>query len=236
VTAKTTSGTPINPQGSTYWAATGAFISLLGGSDSPPGLGGGGSARGSAGNPFGALPRTQSGKNAAGGDPICPNGYGQVTGAFYYGFLAFNDPYYEYYGIAFTATSFPTARLIKSYGPGENVPGRGTASKFRLFEDWTVSWVDPVLGARSESVQAQIGNGSTVEPLFPHIRLFSYSCKNEATVNAKLRTVAKGDTLWDIAEDEYGDATRWPEIYAANTDVVGADPDLIFPGQVLRIP
>jgi nucleoid-associated protein YgaU len=51
-----------------------------------------------------------------------------------------------------------------------------------------------------------------------------------------LRTVVKGDTLWDIAQTVYGDATRWPEIYAANTDVIGADPDLIFPGQVLRIP
>jgi hypothetical protein len=63
-----------------------------------------------------------------------------------------------------------------------------------------------------------------------------YICSDGTAGNIKLRTVVKGDTLWDIAQAEYNDATRWPEIYAANTDVVGADPDLIFPGQVLRIP
>ena len=63
-----------------------------------------------------------------------------------------------------------------------------------------------------------------------------YNCNDGAPVNGTLRTVVKGDTLWDIAQTVYGDATRWPEIYAANTDVIGADPDLIFPGQVLRIP
>jgi nucleoid-associated protein YgaU len=63
-----------------------------------------------------------------------------------------------------------------------------------------------------------------------------YICNDGTVGTIKLRTVVKGDTLWDIAQDEYGDPTRWPEIYAANTDVVGADPNLIFPGQVLRIP
>jgi LysM repeat protein len=63
-----------------------------------------------------------------------------------------------------------------------------------------------------------------------------YICNDGTVGTMKLRTVVKGDTLWDIAQDEYGDPTRWPEIYAANTDVVGADPNLIFPGQVLRIP
>jgi hypothetical protein len=63
-----------------------------------------------------------------------------------------------------------------------------------------------------------------------------YICNDGTAGNIKLRTIVKGDTLWDIAQDEYGDPTRWPEIYAANTDVVGADPNLIFPGQVLRIP
>jgi nucleoid-associated protein YgaU len=64
----------------------------------------------------------------------------------------------------------------------------------------------------------------------------SYTCNDGAPVIGVLRTVVNGDTLWDIAQAEYGDPTRWPEIYAANADVVGADPDLIFPGQVLRIP
>jgi len=32
-----------------------------------------------------------------------------------------------------------------------------------------------------------------------------------------------------------GDGRRWREIYNNNTNVIGKDPNLIFPGQVLRI-
>lgn len=55
--------------------------------------------------------------------------------------------------------------------------------------------------------------------------------------------VAPGDTLWDLARDSLPgepDAAdvvrRWREIYAANRDVVGSDPDLIRPGMRLVLP
>lgn len=48
-------------------------------------------------------------------------------------------------------------------------------------------------------------------------------------------TVASGDTLWGIAEQWYGDGSLWPRIFAANTDQI-ADPNLIFPNQIFRIP
>ncbi|HEX9373840.1 MAG TPA: LysM peptidoglycan-binding domain-containing protein [Roseiflexaceae bacterium] len=48
-------------------------------------------------------------------------------------------------------------------------------------------------------------------------------------------TVQSGDTLSGIALYAYGDANRYWDIYWANTDKV-ADPDLIYPGQVLSIP
>jgi nucleoid-associated protein YgaU len=47
--------------------------------------------------------------------------------------------------------------------------------------------------------------------------------------------VVKGDSLSKIAEREYGDANRWRTIYEANKDVIN-DPDLIYPGQELKIP
>jgi nucleoid-associated protein YgaU len=47
--------------------------------------------------------------------------------------------------------------------------------------------------------------------------------------------VVKGDTLSGIAKREYGNANKWPTIYEANKDVI-KDPDLIYPGQQLRIP
>ena len=50
-------------------------------------------------------------------------------------------------------------------------------------------------------------------------------------------TVAKGDHLWGIAEKEtiYNDPYMWPRIYRANRETV-ADPDMIYPDQVLAIP
>ena len=48
-------------------------------------------------------------------------------------------------------------------------------------------------------------------------------------------TVVAGDTLSDIAQQFYGDPNQFRLIFQANRDQID-DPDLIFPGQVLRIP
>ncbi len=48
-------------------------------------------------------------------------------------------------------------------------------------------------------------------------------------------TVVSGDSLSAIAKREYGDASKWHAIYEANRDTI-KNPDLIHPGQKLRIP
>lgn len=48
-------------------------------------------------------------------------------------------------------------------------------------------------------------------------------------------TVASGDSLSKIAKHFYGDANKWRRIFEANQDVL-KDPDLIYPGQTLKIP
>jgi nucleoid-associated protein YgaU len=48
-------------------------------------------------------------------------------------------------------------------------------------------------------------------------------------------TVVSGDSLSKIAKREYGSANRWRQIFEANRDQLD-DPDLIKPGQVLKIP
>ncbi|MGO8968886.1 MAG: LysM peptidoglycan-binding domain-containing protein [Myxococcaceae bacterium] len=48
-------------------------------------------------------------------------------------------------------------------------------------------------------------------------------------------TVVKGDSLSKIAKTLMGDAQKWRLIYEANKDTI-KNPDLIYPGQVLKIP
>lgn len=60
---------------------------------------------------------------------------------------------------------------------------------------------------------------------------------------ARSVVVRPGDSLWRIAAAELGPAATpgrlaraWPQWYAANRAVIGADPDVIRPGQHLRPP
>jgi nucleoid-associated protein YgaU len=48
-------------------------------------------------------------------------------------------------------------------------------------------------------------------------------------------TVVAGDSLSRIAKRRYGKGSMWKLIYEANRDKI-ENPDLIYPGQVLRIP
>ena len=52
---------------------------------------------------------------------------------------------------------------------------------------------------------------------------------------AQFHTVVSGDTLGKIAKKFYGNAMKYPVIFEANKPML-KDPDLIYPGQVLRIP
>jgi nucleoid-associated protein YgaU len=47
--------------------------------------------------------------------------------------------------------------------------------------------------------------------------------------------VVAGDSLSKIAKRYYGDANKWPRIHEANRDQI-KNPDLIHPGQRLKIP
>jgi len=51
----------------------------------------------------------------------------------------------------------------------------------------------------------------------------------------KFYTIQKGDTLWGIAQEHYGDGNKYTYIVEQNIEVI-KDPDLIYPGQTIRIP
>jgi nucleoid-associated protein YgaU len=56
-----------------------------------------------------------------------------------------------------------------------------------------------------------------------------------ATAAAKTYTVKSGDTLSKIAKEYLGDSNAYMKIFEANRDQL-KNPDLIKPGQVLKIP
>lgn len=81
------------------------------------------------------------------------------------------------------------------------------------------------------------------------ISLVSPAARGEATAGHRspeqeTRVVVRaGDTLWAIAARHLGPeatdqdvAEAWPRWYAANRHLIGDDPDLILPGQELRVP
>lgn len=55
------------------------------------------------------------------------------------------------------------------------------------------------------------------------------------TINVEYYEIKKGDSLWKIADTVYGNGADYPKIFEANKEVI-KDPDLIFPGQMIRIP
>ncbi len=57
----------------------------------------------------------------------------------------------------------------------------------------------------------------------------------EPVEETEFYTVKSGDSLSKIAKSYYGDAMKYPVIFEANREVI-KDPNLIYPGQSLRIP
>ena len=83
--------------------------------------------------------------------------------------------------------------------------------------------------ADAEKIALTVGNVEGVETV-----------DNNMTVavpapEARYHTVVSGDWLSKIAKTYYGDATKYDVIFEANKPML-ADPDEIYPGQVLRIP
>lgn len=83
-----------------------------------------------------------------------------------------------------------------------------------------------------------MGNPSDPLPDFSDVEGGSSSTSMpEAEANApnQTYTVKAGDSLSKIARHLYGDGNKWQTIWEANKDSI-KNPDLIHPGQVLKIP
>lgn len=85
-------------------------------------------------------------------------------------------------------------------------------------------------GTRTISIQIAAAKPvATVEPQ-------REETASPAPATAQTYSVQKGDCLWNIAKRFYGNGAKYTIIYNANRDVVGGNPNLIYPGQVLTIP
>lgn len=85
-----------------------------------------------------------------------------------------------------------------------------------------------------EKVILAAGNIEGVAAVEDESKLMAAEAKT-VTGSAAFYEVKSGDTLSKIAKSHYGDAMRYPEIFEANKPML-TDPDLIYPGQILRIP
>jgi len=235
VPAKTTSGTPINPQGTgggssiTYWAATGAFIDLFSGagahSDSPPGPASGGAKKfANTGGP--TAPST--GINALGGDDRCPYGYSQMSGTISYPYIdLFNND--SPINVSFTSTAFPVITYVRKV--------RFPSDGMLIIAEWTeylATWTDPTAGQQSRTI-------NEVNSFKYKVQINSYVCKtvaggSAALVNARLYTVREGDSMASISQKMYGTTGRANDIKNANTWLMGLDNWGLVPGTVLTIP
>ncbi len=83
----------------------------------------------------------------------------------------------------------------------------------------------------AEKIALAVGNSVGVAKVQNDLK----PAKTEAEL--KFYTVKSGDTLWKIAETEYGHGKggQYNVIFDANKPLL-SDPDKIYPGQVLRIP
>lgn len=72
-------------------------------------------------------------------------------------------------------------------------------------------------------------------PDFSNVQSGSSSTAPSPSGAATTYVVKAGDSLSKIAKRHYGDADAWHRIFEANRDQI-KDPDLIHPGQTLRLP
>ena len=121
------------------------------------------------------------------------------------------------------------AALLKSAveGLGLNVKDL----QVELQEDTAIISGEVTSQAEREKVILAIGNVTGIAAVDDRLTVSA----PEPEAEAQFYEVKKGDSLSKIAKHFYGNAMKYPVIFEANKPML-KDPDLIYPGQVLRIP
>jgi nucleoid-associated protein YgaU len=98
-----------------------------------------------------------------------------------------------------------------------------------MVDDVVKIWGEAATQEEKEKVILVLGNTEGIATVDDNITVL------EPKIEAQFYTVVKGDSLSKIAKKYYSDAMKYPVIFEANKPMLKA-PDLIYPGQVLRIP
>ena len=98
---------------------------------------------------------------------------------------------------------------------GDKAIIKGEVADQSIFEKAILAVGNTLGVSKVEASDMKIGGGSAGDPVFHEVK--------------------KGDNLWNIAKEHYGDGSKYPMIFEANKPML-KDPDLIYPGQNLRIP
>ena len=142
---------------------------------------------------------------------------------------------------------YPPPRLPGSAGPsGIESPPRVPR---RPAEGLEPPWVDrgrvhvAVHGGRLEATAERLfTRWKTAPPVGAHVVASDPAPSADRPRRREWHAVLPGDTLWSIASERLGTddirriARYWPRIHRANREVIGPNPDLIRPGQVLELP
>ncbi|MFC3572581.1 transglycosylase family protein [Streptomyces yaanensis] len=150
------------------------------------------------------------------------------TGNGYYGGLQFTQSTWQAYGGTAYARRADLATKDEQIAVAEKVlKGQGPGA-------WPVCSVDAGLARGGAAPDLDTSGTATqtakrsVRDVQPHVTPQSQAG------TAEMYTVVRGDTLSGIADSHHVQG-GWQRLYAANRRTVGADPDLILPGQRLHL-
>ncbi|MET7485409.1 transglycosylase family protein [Streptomyces sp. NPDC005538] len=167
------------------------------------------------------------------------------TGNGYYGGLQFTQSTWEAYGGTAYARRADLAtrdqqiavaeKVLKGQGPGAwpvcsvraGLTRGGSAPDIHVGGTKTTGKTKTQARTKAEDTRSQTAKRS-VKDVQPQ------TTPQSRAGTAEMYTVVRGDTLSGIADTERVDG-GWHGLYAANRTTVGADPDLIIPGQRLSL-
>ena len=160
-------------------------------------------------------------------------------------------------GPTLTAVTPVAHRSSGSSPPGSSPPGSSPGGSLHL--DWpATAMAEPAASSPAEPVNldwpagapparaSSAASPSSTHPTAHHASSAQHQATTvhqSITVRGEPVVVLRGDSLWSIAARHLGPAASaadidqaWHQWYAANASVIGSDPDVILPGQILLPP